>query len=424
MTWHAAAEALSYFVFLYPLVMSAVWVVGGLDFWRRRERAPELDRQRWPVSWPPVTVLVPCRNEEATVAATCENLRRLDYPDCRVIFVDDASTDRTAEIIRDYMAGTPYFHLLRLEKNRGKAGALNAALAFVDTPLVVVQDADTHLDREALKWLAAPFLRQPRLGAVTANPIPRNRRGFWGSFQAAEFASIIGIIKRSQRVMGRILTVSGCATMYRTEVLRRVGGFSEATATEDIDVTWRIQKVFCEVWFEPRALAYIQVPTSFRELWKQRKRWALGGWHLLRTHRDVFGDWRWRRLQPVYIEFALGCTWAFAFAACSLLWAASALAGAAGGISPVPAWHGAVASVVCLAQMAAAVAANRRYDPGLPASLFWVPWYPLVFFALMAAAAVRTAPKGLFGPLDGAGRWQSPAREAEGRTYAGFGRVA
>jgi len=421
---HAAAEVLSYFVFLYPLVMSAVWVVGGLDFWRRRERSPERDRERWPSSWPPVTVLVPCRNEEATIAATCENLRRLDYPDYRVIFIDDASTDRTAEVIRGYLAEVPYFHLLCLQENRGKAGALNAALAFVETPLVVVQDADTHLGREALKWLAAPFLRQPRLGAVTANPIPRNRRGFWGNFQAAEFASIIGLIKRSQRVLGRILTVSGCATMYRTEVLRRAGGFSEATATEDIDVTWRIQKVFCEVWFEPRAVAYIQVPTSLRQLWKQRKRWALGGWHLLRTHWDVFTDWRWRRLWPVYVDFVLGYAWAFAFVGASLLWALSMFTGLAGGISPVPAWHGAVASVVCLVQMAAAVAANRRYDPGLPASLFWVPWYPLVFFAVMAVAAVYTAPKGLFGSLKGAGRWQSPAREAEERPCIDLNRAA
>lgn len=397
MPWRALAEALSYFVFLYPLAMSMVWVVGGLDFWRRRERSPDADRARWPSSWPPVTILVPCHNEEAVAAAACEGLRRLDYPDYRVIFIDDASSDRTAEIIRGYLAEVPRFHLLRLERNRGKAGALNAALEFVKTPLVMVQDADTRLDGEALKWLAAPFLRQPRLGAVTANPVPCNRRGFWGSFQAAEFASIIGLIKRSQRVLGRMLTVSGCAAMYRTDVLRRVGGFSEATATEDIDVTWRIQKAFFEVWFEPRALAWIQVPTRFRELWRQRKRWALGGWHLLRTHRDVFSDWRWRRLWPVYAEFAAGCVWAFAFAGSALLWAASAALGLSlFGASPFPAWQGAVASTVCLVQMAAAVAANRRHDPGLPASLFWAPWYPLAFFfsAAFPSRPGRFAGKG------------------------------
>lgn len=76
--------------------------------------------------------------------------------------------------------------------------------------------------------------------------------------------------------------------------------------------------------------------------------------------------------------------------------------------------------MVCLVQMAAAVAANRRYDPKLPASLFWAPWYPLVFFAVTAAAAVRTAPQGLFGPMGGAGRWRSPARERE----EGLGREA
>ncbi|AOQ23155.1 Poly-beta-1,6-N-acetyl-D-glucosamine synthase [Moorella thermoacetica] len=412
MTWRMLAEALSYFVFLYPLVMSAVWITGGLYFWWRRERRPGEEKNRWPEKWPPVTVLVPCHNEEVTIAATCENLRRLDYPDYRVLFVDDASADRTAEIIRDYVAAVPYFHLLRLEENRGKAGALNAALGLVETPLVMVQDADTRLGADALKWLAAAFTRQPRLGAVTGNPIVMNRQGFWGKFQAVEFASIIGLIKRSQRVLGRVLTVSGCATIYRTEVLKKVGGFSTATATEDIDVTWRIQRAFYEVWFEPRARAFIQAPARLSQLWKQRKRWTLGGWHLLRSHWDVFKDWRWRRLWPVYADFVMGCVWAFCFVVAGVVWAVSLLFGLPPhGLSPLPAWHGAVASVVCVAQMAAAVAINNRYDPGLIRCLFWMPWYPLIFFAVEAVLVVWTAPRGLFGSMERAGKWQSPARE-------------
>lgn len=408
-------SALARFVFLYPATMSAVWVVGGLYFWWRRERCP--GGERWPARWPPVTILVPCHNEEKTVGATCENLRRLDYPDYRVVLIDDASRDGTLEALRREARLDRRFHVLRLLENQGKARALNLALAAaVTTPVTVVIDADTMLAPDALRWLVAPFMRQPRLGAVTGNPVPYNRGGLLEKVQAAEFASIVGLVKRSQRVLGRVLTVSGCIAAYRTEALRAAGGFSGRTATEDIDVTWRLQRRFYEVWFAPQAVAHIQVPSTLRDLWKQRKRWALGGWHLLRTHAGVFARWRWRRLWPVYLEFVLGCVWAFAFVLGSLLWAASAFVPALEGIgaSPVPAWYGAVLSFASVVQSAAAVIVNGRYDRDLWKTLFWVPWHPLFFFALMPLAAVWTAPRGLFARLERAGRWAGWASPARG----------
>jgi biofilm PGA synthesis N-glycosyltransferase PgaC len=407
----AGARLIACFVFAYPIVMAVVWIVGGLWFWWRRERrGAEEDPDS---AWPEVTVLVPCHNEAAGLGGTLRALAALDYPDYRVLFIDDASTDGTARVIREALNGESRFHLLRLSTNLGKAGALNAALELVRTPLIVVLDSDTIPRRDCLRPLAAPFLRQPRLGAVTANPLPLNRSGFLANLQTAEFASIIGLIKRSQRTWGRIFTVSGCCTAYRTEALRRVGGFSPATATEDIDVTWRLQRDAWEIWFEPRAVVRIQVPVRLPDYWRQRRRWALGGWHALRTHRDVFTRWRWRRLWPIYVDFVLAYAWGFCFVAVCLFWLGSRLLGwPPGPASPVPAWHGAVASLVCLAQTSTAALVNHRYDPRLKTSLFWVPWYPLLFFATGAFLAVSTASRGLFGTLDLAGRWRSPPREA------------
>jgi len=409
------------FVFLYPALMSVLWVVGGLHFWWRRERGGG-QAAGWPAgavaAWPAVTVLVPCRNEEALVARTCCRLAALDYPDLRVLFIDDASTDRTVAVLRPYLREHPSFHLLRLRTNLGKAAALNAGLALVRTPLTLVIDADTLLAEDAVRYLAEPFLRKPRLGAVTGNPLPLNRGGLLGSLQAAEFSSIIGLIRRCQRVWGRVLTVSGCATMYLTEALRRVGGFSPSTATEDIDVTWRLQRACYEVWFEPRAVALIQVPATAHEYLRQRRRWALGGWHLLRGHASVFRSWRWRRLWPVYLEFLLSYLWSFCLVGLTLLWAVGALSGRPlPGTSPLPAWPGAVLSVVCVTQMVVAGLINRPYDPGLRATLFWVPWYPLFFFATGAVLAVWTARAGLVRPLTGAGLWLSrrePEESGEG----------
>lgn len=405
---------LGWYIFLYPLAMSILYVTAALYFWWRREKEPEKEKKFWPDLWPPVTILVPCHNEAASIAATATALQLLDYPDYRVVFIDDASTDETAEVIRRFLPSNSNFHLLRLEENQGKAQALNCALATaVTTPIIVVIDADTLLTPRALKHLVAPFCRQPRLGAVTGNPIALNRKNLLEKVQAAEFTSIIGLIKRSQRVLGRVLTVSGCVAAYRTEVLREVGGFSSRTATEDIDITWQIQRRFYEVWFAPQAVAFIQCPCRLKEYWKQRRRWALGGWHLLRTHRDIFKRWRWRYLYPVYLEVVLSYLWSFAFVFGTLLWLVTRLFwDHPVGFSPIPVWYGAILSLACIVQIITGLVLNHRYDPKLWRTIFWVPWYPLFFCVFGALTVVWTAPKGLFGSLTQAGRWKSPERIA------------
>ncbi|MDI6604341.1 MAG: glycosyltransferase family 2 protein [Thermoanaerobacteraceae bacterium] len=342
---------LGWYVFLYPLALSIVWSILGFYFWWRRERNPDKEKKNWPDLWPPITILMPCHNESAGIAAICTSLQLLNYPDYQVIFIDDASTDDTAALIRHFLPDNPNFHLLSLTKNCGKA-------------------------------------------------------------QAAEFASIIGLIKRSQRVIGRVLTVSGCATAYRTEVLKEVGGFSFKTATEDIDITWKIQRHFYEVWFAPQAAVFIQCPSTFKEYWKQRRRWALGGWHLLRTHKDIFKDLKWRYLYPTYLEFVLSTFWAFVFVFGTIYWLITYFFKLSPiGFSPIPAWYGALISIVCIFQMAIALFLNHRYDPKLYRTFFWIPWYPIFFFAFGAITIVWTAPKGLFGSLENAGRWKSPKRQ-------------
>jgi len=405
---------LATFIFLYPIAMSTVWAVGGLFFWWRRERVRRPDPENDPGPLLPTTVLVPCHDEEASIAETCRALSELDYPHYEVILIDDASTDGTVGEIEPWLASCPHFRLIRLEENQGKARALNAALSVVSSPLTVVIDADTLLAPDALRHLAAPFGRQPRLGAVTGNPIVFRRRNLLEKLQAAEFASIIGLIKRAQRSVGRVLTVSGCVAAYRTDVLREMGGFSSRTATEDIDVTWQIQRRAWEVWFEPRARAYIQAPSNLREFWRQRSRWALGGWHLLRTHSGVFRRWKWRRMWPVYLDFVLSYFWSFCFVLGTLLWLVNRLfLPVPFGLSPIPAWHGAMISLFCMVQFATALVVNHQYDRALWRTFFWVPWYPLAYFAFGALAVTATCWRGVFGPLESAGRWTSPRRNRE-----------
>jgi biofilm PGA synthesis N-glycosyltransferase PgaC len=400
---------ISSFVFFYPLAMSIVWMIGGLYFWLNYE-LKEKGGLSTLKTCPPISILVPCHNEAKTIELTLRNLSSLAYDNYQVIFIDDASQDHTADIIRAYTAKYPYFHLLRLQENQGKAGALNTALRYVTTSYVLVLDADTIVSGKTLKWLVLPFTRRSDLGAVTANPLPMNRDCFLSKLQTAEFMSIIGLIKRTQGIIGYFFTITGCATLFKTEVLRQIGGFSSITATEDIDVTWRIQKASYKIWFQPQAVAFIQVPNRLRDFWKQRKRWAAGGWHLLRSHRTIFCHWKFRHLWLLFLDFTLAYSWAFCLISIALLAILSFIGGLNLGLKFMPFPHYTLAILIYLLQSMCALRLNSFYDRTIKKCFIYIPWYPLFFFLIGAVLIVWTAPKSLFGSLKDSGKWSSPGR--------------
>lgn len=400
---------LTMFVFIYPIAMSIIWIIGGIYFWTIYEV-----KEKGSVSslntFPNISILVPCHNEANSIALTCKNLSSLEYENYRVLFIDDCSQDNTADIIRSFVDKFPHFHLIRLQENMGKAGALNTALKYVNTTLVMVLDADTIISGETIKWLVLPFTRRANLGAVAANPIPYNKDSFLSKFQTAEFMSIIGLIKRTQGIIGHIFTVTGCTTLYKTDLLRKIGGFSTITATEDIDVTWKIQKASYKVWFQPQALAFIQVPNNLKEYWKQRKRWATGGWHLLRTHKDIFCHWRLRHLWLLFLDFILAYTWAFCFISLMIFSVISIVFGFNLGLELIPSTHMTLAILIYLIQQICALGINFAYDKDIKGCFIYIPWYPIFFFMIGAVLIVWTSPKSLFGNLKNSGKWSSPKR--------------
>lgn len=402
----------AYYVFVYPIVMSIIWIIGSLCFWMKNEFKLKEGIETLH-TYPNVTILVPCYNEANTIEHTCMNLSALEYNGYQVIFIDDNSKDNTSGIIRQYVRDIPCFHLIQLIENRGKAGALNIALHYVETPYVLVVDADTIISEKTIKWLVLPFMRRKNIGAVTANPIANNRDSFISRCQTVEFMSIIGVIKRSQCFFREVFTVSGCATLYKTSVLRKVRGFSTITATEDVDVTWRIQRASYRVFFQPQALAYIQVPSNYQEYWKQRKRWAAGGWHFLRFHKDIVCHWKLRHLWVLFFNFILSYLWAISVIMVAIITLIAAISGIHLGLTLIPSLQ-CISIFAYLIQSAIAVSMNDIYDNKIRKYFLWILWYPIFFFMIGAFLVVWTGPKSLLGSHQNSGKWVSPKRERKG----------
>jgi biofilm PGA synthesis N-glycosyltransferase PgaC len=402
------------FVFFYPFFMALFWIVGSLVFfWRRerRRRPPEL------ASYPQVTVLIPCHNEQLTIEQVVRTAAASRYPSFDILVVDDASTDDGRTILERLLAEIPNLRLLMLERNLGKAKALNVGALATTADYLMCIDADALLDPEAIHWMVCDLERSPRVAAVTGNPRVLNRTTLISRIQVGEFSAIVGMIKRTQRLLGRVYTVSGVCSCFRRLAVHEVGYWSSQTVTEDVDMSWKLQLAHWGIHFEPRAVCWILVPESIRGLWRQRLRWARGGIEAALRYSRSIVQWPKRRMWPVLAELVVSTAWCYAVFLVLIAWLLTQVAPA--WIPPglrvatlLPGWSGSLLAVVCLLQFLTGLALDRRYEGSrLMRQIFWAIWYPAVYWVIAAGTSVVALPIALrHRGRAGHAVWQSPDR--------------
>jgi biofilm PGA synthesis N-glycosyltransferase PgaC len=225
----------------------------------------------------PVTVLLAARNEASTIAETLDYLAEQDYDgELRIMLIDNGSTDDTAELARAAADRNGANLTVLTETRPGKNFALNAGLAAVETPIVVTVDADTLLQKSAVRLLVSRLQSSPPdVVAVAGHLMVRNSRdGFWARLQVWDYLLGIAAVKRVQGLFQGTLVAQGAFSGYRTDALRRAGGWPAAIG-EDIVLTWQLLRAG-RVYHEPLALGFTGVPTTLRQLGRQRSRWARG----------------------------------------------------------------------------------------------------------------------------------------------------
>lgn len=399
------------FIFYYPLAMSIVWIVGALYFYFRREHGKRRKAPLLP-EYPFVSVLIPAHNEKAAIRSTILSVLSSSYPKFEVIVIDDGSKDETPVILQQLVGIYPELRVLLLQENMGKPSALRYGALASRGDIIVTIDADACLDPDALRWMVSHFITGPRVGAVTGNPRIRNRTSLLAKIQVGEYSSIIGMIKRTQRILGKVLTVSGVIVAFRKTALFDVGLWDVDMITDDINITWKLEKRFWDIRYEPNALCWILVPETLRGLWKQRVRWAQGGGEVIRRHVDIWKDWRQRRLWPVYLEYITSVIWSYTYVFFMILWLINLVFPCTilKGFSVIPDWKGSLLVFICILQFTTALYIDTHYEKGLLKYLFWVIWYPFVYWIITALATVRATPTALFRKMGTHATWVSPDR--------------
>jgi biofilm PGA synthesis N-glycosyltransferase PgaC len=402
------------FVFYYPLFMAYLWMIGGLDYYLRREYRQALPDAPPPLpSYPRVSIIVPCHNEAAHLHETIGALYRQNYPDFEIIAVNDGSSDETGEILDAMAQQNPLLRVVHFASNQGKAMGLRMAALVAQGEFLICVDGDALLDPHATHWMVRHFLTGPRVGAVTGNPRIRTRSTLLGKIQVGEFSAILGLIKRAQRVYGRVFTMSGVVSAFRKSALHHVGYWSVDMITEDIDISWRLQLSHWDIRFEPNALCWILMPETLKGLWQQRLRWAQGGSEVLLRYLGHMFSWSARRMWGVYFEYFASIVWSYTMLLIFILWIWGLFWPLPGGLQLptfIPAWAGVVLSLTCLLQFAVAMLLDSRYERGLGRCYYVMIWYPLAFWLINLLTIVVGLPRALLKKRGERAIWASADR--------------
>ncbi len=407
------------YAFFYPLVMAYIWMTGALIYYTRFEMGwPTYDQPPDLPVYPLVTILVPCYNEGPNAKHTFGALKELHYPNYEIVAINDGSSDDTGQVLNSLARHIPQLRVVHLATNQGKALALRSGAIAAKGEYLVCIDGDAILDHYAVTWITDHFINSPRVGAVTGNPRIRTRTTLLGRIQVGEFSAIIGLLKRAQRVYGRVFTISGVIGAFRRRALHQVGYWSEDTLTEDIDISWKLQLNYWDIRFEPRALCWILMPETLRGLLKQRIRWAIGGGEALKKYfRQIF-SWKARRMWGIYIEYIFSILWAYTMLVLILIWLVGFLVDLPfdlPGLSLHPQWPGVILGLTCLLQFGVSMFIDRHYDYKVFRSYLSTIWYPLFYWTLNWIVSVVAFPQAIFLRRRGKrGRWVTTDRGITG----------
>ncbi len=303
---------------------------------------------------PPITLLMPAHNEEKSICMAVRNVLDLDYPELEVIVINDGSQDRTLQEMENafrlrlvhavYVAQVPSARvrglyrsdteprLVVVDKEPGgsKADAVNAGLNAATSPYMCVVDADSILEHDALLRIMLPVLADPEhvvavggiVRVINGSDIAGGRlqrvrlpRKSLEVIQVVEYLRAFLMGREAWAQLNMLLIISGAFGLFRTNLVREVGGYRPAAIGEDFDLVVRLHRYLLEhraryrISFVPDPVCWTEVPSDLRSLGRQRARWHKGLLDVLRSNGDMLFRPRYGRIGWL----ALPYQWLFEF---------------------------------------------------------------------------------------------------------------
>lgn len=261
------------YVFLFITLYLEVFFL--ITFFEEREEFTQNNTRRKLSYYPSATIVVPCWNEERTVVKTINSLLNLDYPKDKleIIIVDDGSTDNTWDVIQRFK-DNPQVKLIHKE-NGGKHTAVNLAITQSTSEIIGCLDADSFVDKNALREIAHSFNTDPEVMAVTPMLIVHEPKTILQKMQGTEY-HLGAFIKRILSPLDGINVTPGPFSIFRREVFDKIGLYKKAHNTEDMEFALRMQSHHMRIRNAHTAKVHTSAPGTLYKLYRQRLRWSYG----------------------------------------------------------------------------------------------------------------------------------------------------
>ena len=293
---------------MYPFLFFSMYfqILLLLSFFENSKKIKDEETQKI-TRYPTVTIAVPCWNEASTIGGTLDSLLALDYPEDRlhVVVVDNNSSDNTQDILHVYKAKYPERITLLVEEKQGKHHAVNKALHHATSELFGCLDADSFVDRNALRIIASYFEHHREVMAVTPCIHIQSPKTIIQRVQAIEY--LMGVfLRKSFGQLDAIQVTPGPFSIFRKEVFDIIGGYRKAHNTEDYEITLRMHRARLKIMNSHKALVYTVGPSTFKGYFFQRLRWARGFLENSMDYRDLFFKKEYGNFGMVTLPFAFG----------------------------------------------------------------------------------------------------------------------
>ncbi|MBK8190912.1 MAG: glycosyltransferase family 2 protein [Vampirovibrionales bacterium] len=243
---------------------------------RRERKYPPPPTPPWT---PRVSLVVPAHNEEQVIEETVAALMALDYPDFHVLVMDDRSADgtaaRLAALAQRYDPARFAYHVRAADGRPGKSAVLNDALAMTDGEIIAVFDADAFVAPDFISRML-PFLAEEGVGGAQARKVIANADYNWLTRCQNYEYSLDSHFQYGRDAIRCSVEFRGNGQLVKRSAIESVGGWNEASLTDDLDLSTRFQLAGWDVRFAHKTLVYEEGITRLSALIRQRRRWAQG----------------------------------------------------------------------------------------------------------------------------------------------------
>ena len=292
----------SYFILLF---LSIFWLI--VLFTAEDNKKPKKLENN-----PPFSVIVPAFNEQESVTKTLKSLVELDYPKelIQIIVVNDGSYDNTAQLVEKFILENPLSNIKLLNQhNQGKGCAMNHGIKYVTGKYFACLDADSFVAPDALQHMLPELEEDLQVAAVCPLLKVQKPSTILQKVQWCEY--IINMFHRDLNAkLDCVHVTPGPFSIYRTSVIKDLGGFNEVTITEDLEIAIRLQKHHYKIVQNFNAIVETVAPTSWKQLFNQRVRWYKGAVDNTINYKKLlfnkkYGDFGMLRMPTIVLGGAL-----------------------------------------------------------------------------------------------------------------------